>query len=86
MYGVTGGFVPFQREGGTMVQIKTINMEPYRIGTDLAVCVCLVFSEVSAVSYSAVFEYIPGTVSWSKYVRIHAYVHVRVCVHMRKYA
>lgn len=31
-YALTGAFVGLGRKGGSMVTIKTISMEPYRIG------------------------------------------------------
>lgn len=33
-YALTGSFKEYQRDGGTQVVIKTVNMEPYRIGGD----------------------------------------------------
>jgi len=33
-YALTGAFKEYQREAGTQVVIKTVNMEPYRIGGD----------------------------------------------------
>mmetsp|Transcript_33961 Transcript_33961/g.85877 ORF Transcript_33961/g.85877 Transcript_33961/m.85877 type:complete len:859 (+) Transcript_33961:234-2810(+) len=33
-YALTGAFKEYQRDGGTQVVIKTVNMEPYRIGGD----------------------------------------------------